>query len=209
MHFRVKDKISFAPLNGGKRQEWTRAIKTKGGVSPRSVQRYTQRASSFVDNSLGDANLTVRDEVFKRMASNVGPSLVKYKHGRQMIVTSPEDQLLLQQTGMMSGWQMLMFNRILAGLSGISIHSTAFQDKQMPDYTIAMVKLLVNKTMQPRRVFRRHDGLKLSNYEFQNFLKVKSFYPLHHLLCSMTAHLLFDLVATKEARKWPSSGDSP
>jgi hypothetical protein len=103
MNFRVKDTISFAPFNEGKRQEWTRAIKTKRGVSPRSVQRYTQRASGSVDNSLGDANLTVRDEFFKREASNIGPSLVKYKHGRQLIVTSPEDQLLLQQTIMMSG----------------------------------------------------------------------------------------------------------
>jgi hypothetical protein len=159
MNFRVKDTISFAPFNGGKRQERTRAVKTKGGVSPRSVQRYTQRASGVVDNSLGYANLTVSDEVFKRVASNVGQILVKYKHGRQLIVTSPEDQLLLQHTGMMSGRQMLMFNRILVGLTGISIHSTstmlpALQDKQMPEYTISMVKLLVNKTMQPRRVFR-------------------------------------------------------
>jgi hypothetical protein len=53
------------------------------------MQRYTQRASGFVDNSLGDANLTVRDEVLERMAANVGPSLVKYKHGRQLIVTPP------------------------------------------------------------------------------------------------------------------------
>jgi hypothetical protein len=92
-NFRLKDKISFAPFNGGKRQEWTRAINTKGGVSPQSVQRYTQCASVFVDNYLGDVNLTVRDEVLKRVASNVGPSLVKYKHGHQLIVTSPEDQL--------------------------------------------------------------------------------------------------------------------
>jgi hypothetical protein len=90
MNFRVNDRISFSPFNGGKRQEWNRAVKTKGGSSPRSVQRYAQRASGFVDNYLGDANLTVRDEVFKRVASNVGPGLVKYKHGRQLIVTSPE-----------------------------------------------------------------------------------------------------------------------
>jgi hypothetical protein len=89
MNLRVKDKISFAPFNGGKRQEWTRAVKTKGGSLPRSVQRYAQRASGFVDNSLGDANLAVRNEVFKRVASNVGPGLVKYKHGRQLIATSP------------------------------------------------------------------------------------------------------------------------
>jgi hypothetical protein len=68
MNFRVKDTISFAPFNLGKRQEWTHAIKTKGGVSPRSVQRYTKRASGFVDNSLGDANSTVRDKVLKHMA---------------------------------------------------------------------------------------------------------------------------------------------
>jgi hypothetical protein len=54
---------------------------------------------------------------------------------------------------------MLMFNQILVGPTGTSIHSTstplaALQDKQMPDYTITMVKFLVNKTMQPRRVFR-------------------------------------------------------
>jgi hypothetical protein len=60
---------------------------------------------------------------------------------------------------MMSGQQMLMFNRILVGLTEISIHSasktlTALQDKQIPDYTITMVKWLINKKMQPRRVFR-------------------------------------------------------
>jgi hypothetical protein len=102
------------------------------------VQRFAQRTSGFVDNSLGDANLAVRNEVFKLVVSNVGPSLVKYKHGRQLIVTSPEDQLLLQQTGMVSGRQMLMCNHILVGLTGISIQSTsttlaALQDKQMPD----------------------------------------------------------------------------
>jgi hypothetical protein len=60
----------------------------QGGSLTRSVQRYTQRASGFVDNSLGDANVTVRDKVLKHVASNVGPSLVKYKHGRHLIVTS-------------------------------------------------------------------------------------------------------------------------
>jgi hypothetical protein len=159
MNFQLKDTRSFAPFNGGKRQEWIRAIKTNGAVSPRSVQRYTQCASHFVDNSLGDANLTVRDEVLKQVASNVGPSLVKYKHGRQLIVTPHEDHLFLQHTRMMSGRQMPMFNRILVGLTGISIHSTrttltALQDKKMPECTITMVNLLVNKTMQPRHVFR-------------------------------------------------------
>jgi hypothetical protein len=130
----------------------------KGGVSPRSVQRYTQCASGLVDTTVGDEKVTVREEVSKCVASNVGPSLVKDKPGRQLIVTSPEYQLLLQQTGIMGGWKMLMFNRILVGLTGISIHSTsttltAFQYKQMPDYTITMVKFLVNKTMQPRHVF--------------------------------------------------------
>jgi hypothetical protein len=199
MNLRVKDTISFAPFNRGKRQEWNRAVNTKGGSSPRSVQSYAQRASGFVDNSLGDVNLAMRNEVFKRVASNVGPSLVKYKHGRQVIVTSPEDQLLLQQTRVTSGRKMLMCNRILVSLTGISIHSTSMtQDKQIPDYTISMVRLLVNKTMQPRRVFR-----------VARWTQAIEFYPLHHLLCSMTAHLLFDLVAKKEARKWPSSGDLP
>jgi hypothetical protein len=60
---------------------------------------------------------------------------------------------------MMSGRQIIMFNRILVSLTGIIIHSTimtltTLQDNQMPDYTITMVKLLVNKTMQPRCVFR-------------------------------------------------------
>jgi hypothetical protein len=82
------------------------------------------------------ANITVRDEVLKRVASNVGPILVKYKHGRQLIVTSPEDQILLQQTDMMSGRKLLMFNRVLVGLTGIIIHSTsmmmaALQDKHI------------------------------------------------------------------------------
>jgi hypothetical protein len=157
MHFQVKDTISFAQFNGGMRQDWTRTIKTTGGVLPRSVQRYRQRASDLVDTSF--ANVTVRDQVLKRAASNVVPSLVTYKHGRQLIFTSPEDQLLLQQTRMMSGRQMLMFNRIRVCLAVISIQSTsttltALQDKQMPGYTINMVKCLFNKKMQPRRVFR-------------------------------------------------------
>jgi hypothetical protein len=122
------------------------------------MQRYRERACGIVDTSLGDANVTVRDEVLKRAASNVGPNILKYKHGHQLIVTSPEDQNLLQHTGMMSGRQMLMFNRILVGLPGISIHITsttldALQNKKLLGYTINMVKLLVNKTMQPRRVF--------------------------------------------------------
>jgi hypothetical protein len=77
MNFRAKHTIYFAPFNGGTRKEWTRAIKTNGGISPISVQRYTQHASDLVDTSLGDANVNVRDEVLKRVASNVGPSLVK------------------------------------------------------------------------------------------------------------------------------------
>jgi hypothetical protein len=109
---------------------------------------------------VGGANVTVRGEVLKRVASNIGPSFVKYKHVFQLIVMSPEDQLSLQQTGTMSVRQMLiMFNQILFGPTGISIHSTsttltALQDRQMPEYTITMVKLFFNKKMQPRRIFR-------------------------------------------------------
>jgi hypothetical protein len=125
----------------------------KGAVLPRSVQRYMQCAITIADSNVGGANVIVHDEVLKRVASNVGPRLVKYKHGRQLIATSPEDRLLLQQTGMLSGQQMLV------ALTGINIHSTstmlaALQGKQMPDYTITMVKFLVNKTLQPSRVFR-------------------------------------------------------
>jgi hypothetical protein len=182
MNFRLKDLISFAPFNGGKRQEWTRAIKTKGGVCPRSVQRNSQHASGYVDNYVGDANLTVRDKVLKRVASNVETSLVKYKHGRQLIVTSPEDQLLLQQTEMMSGRQMLMFNCILVGLTEISIHiiSTMFaalQDKQIPDYTITMVKFLVNKTMQPRCVFRVARWTQVIELRVSKLFKNQVFLP--------------------------------
>jgi hypothetical protein len=130
------------------------------------VQSYTQRASGLVDTSLSDANFTVRDEVLRRVASNVGPSLVKYEHGSQTIATSPEDQLLLQQTGMMSGRQMLMYNRILVGLPVIIIHSTSttlvdLQDKLMPDYTITMVKLIVKKQCNHDVYSELHDGLKL------------------------------------------------
>jgi hypothetical protein len=138
MIFRVKDTISFDPFNGGTRQEWTRAIKTKGENAPRSMQRYEQRASGLVDTSVGDANFTVRDEVLKRVPSNAGLSLVKYKHGLHLIVIFPEDKLLLQHTGMMRRRKMLMFNGILVGLTGISIHITrktlaALQDKKMTD----------------------------------------------------------------------------
>jgi hypothetical protein len=125
MNFWVKDKISCVPFNGGKRYEWPCVIKTKGAVSPRSVQRYMQRARILVDSTLCGANVMVHDELLKHMESYVVPSLVKYKHGRQLIVTSPEDQLLLQQTGMMSRRKLLMFNRLLLSLTVISIHSTS------------------------------------------------------------------------------------
>jgi hypothetical protein len=118
--------------------------------------------------------------------SNVGPSLVKYKHGRQLIVTSPEDQLLLQHTRMMSGRNIIMLNRILVGLPGISIHSistmlAALQYTQMLDYTITIVKLLINKTIQPRRVFgdaRWTQVIELrvsKHFENQVFLPSSSF----------------------------------
>jgi hypothetical protein len=61
----------------------------KGGVSPRYIQRYTQCASILVGSTLGGANVMVQNEVLKRMSYNAGPILVKYKHGRQLIVTSP------------------------------------------------------------------------------------------------------------------------
>jgi hypothetical protein len=56
---------------------------------------------------------------------------------------------------MTSGRKILLLNPILVEMKGIMMHSTsttitALQDKQMPYYTISMVKLLVNKTMQPR-----------------------------------------------------------
>jgi hypothetical protein len=112
---------------------------------------------------------------------------------------------------MMSGRQMLMFNRILVGLTGISIHSTsttltALQDKQMPDYTITMVKLLVNKTMQPRRVFRvarwtQVKELRVSKlFENQVFLPSSSF----TLISDSTLIIRFggDKGGKKMAFKW-------
>jgi hypothetical protein len=166
-----------------------------------------------VENSLSDANVTVRDEVLKRVTSNVGPILVKYKHGRQLIVTSPEDQLLLQHTAMMNGRQMLMFNRILVGLTGISIHSTsmklaALQDKQMLDYTINMVKLLVNKTMQPRRVFRVARWTQVIEFRVSNFFENQVFLPSSSFTFLDDSTIIIRL-AIKEARRWPSSGDLP
>jgi hypothetical protein len=61
---------------------------------------------------------------------------------------------------------MLMFNHILVGLTGISIHSTstmlaALQDKKMLEYTITMVKLLVKKQCNQDASSELHDGLKL------------------------------------------------
>jgi hypothetical protein len=52
---------------------------------------------------LAESNAIVIDEVLKCVSSNVGPSRVEYNHGRQIMVANPEDQLLLQQTGMMRG----------------------------------------------------------------------------------------------------------
>jgi hypothetical protein len=81
--------------------------------------------SDAVSETAAESNLLVRDEVLKRVPSNVGPSLVMYKHESQLLVTNPEDQLLLQKTSMMSGRQMILFNRLLIEMMGISIHSTS------------------------------------------------------------------------------------
>jgi hypothetical protein len=155
MHFHVKDSVSPVPFHGGKIQIWNRAIQKKGGNSP----RYTWGAYDHVRNTVEGSSMLVPDEEFKWAASYVGPILVTYKHESQLIVTSPEYQLLLQQTSMMSGPKMMLFNRLLVEMTGISSHSKSttlatLQDKQMPDYTISMVKILVNKIMQPQRVFR-------------------------------------------------------
>jgi hypothetical protein len=77
MHFRVKDSVALVPFPGGKTQIWTCAIQTKGGISPRSVQRYTWKACDRVRNTVDGSKLLVRDEVLKRMALDIGPSLVK------------------------------------------------------------------------------------------------------------------------------------
>jgi hypothetical protein len=75
-----------------------------------------------------------------------------------------------------------MFNRILVGLTGISTHSTsttlaALQDKQMPDYTITMVNLLVNKTMKPRRIFRVARWTQVIELQVSKLFENKIFLP--------------------------------
>jgi hypothetical protein len=77
---------------------------------------------------------------------------------------------------------MLMFNRILVGLTGISIRSTsttlsALQDKQMTDYTIYMVTMLVNKTMQPRRVFQAERWTQVIELRVSIFFENQVFLP--------------------------------
>jgi hypothetical protein len=47
MMFHVEDSVTIVPWKGGPRQRWTLTIQTNGGISPRSVQRYTRRASDI------------------------------------------------------------------------------------------------------------------------------------------------------------------
>jgi hypothetical protein len=42
-----------------------------------------------------ESNAIVRDEVMIHVTSQVGPAIVKYKHGLQFIVLGPEYQLLI------------------------------------------------------------------------------------------------------------------
>jgi hypothetical protein len=152
MH-RLKYSVTLVPRKEGLRQRCTHTIQTKGGISPRSVQRYTQRVSDTASETVAESNVLVRDDVLKCVSSNVGPHLVTYKHGCQILVTNPEDQLLIQQTEMMSGRQMILFNSLLVKMTGIIIHITSttladLQENQMPDYIINMFKLIVNKTLQ-------------------------------------------------------------
>jgi hypothetical protein len=82
----------------------------------------------------------------------------------------------------------------------------ALQDKKMPDYTITMVKFLINKTMQPRRVFRVAQWtqvleLRVSKlFENQVFLPSSSF----TLLDDSTLFIRFggDKGGNKMAFKW-------
>jgi hypothetical protein len=87
---------------------------------------------------VAESNVLARDEILKRVSSNDDISLVMYKHGLRLLVTNPEDQLLLQQTGMMSGRHIIFFNHLPVKMMGISIHITsttlvALKDKQMSD----------------------------------------------------------------------------
>jgi hypothetical protein len=150
MMFRVKDSVTLVSWKEGPGKRWTRTIQKRFGISPRLVRRYTRRPSDAVSEIVALSNVLVRDEVQKRVTSSVGPSLVTYNHGRQLLVTNPEDQLLLQQTGMMSGQEMsgqemsgqemsgqemMFFNRLLVEMMVNSIHSTSttlatLQDKK-------------------------------------------------------------------------------
>ena len=84
--------------------------------------------------------------------------LITYMKGRPLLVADPEQQLLLQQTGGMSNWQMNALNRVLLQLTGFSIHSSkntlmALTDGKMPDYVVETQKLIVNGFPQDWRVF--------------------------------------------------------
>jgi hypothetical protein len=79
-------------------------------------------------------------------------------HGRPLLIPSAADQMMLQQAGGMSDQQMLAVNQLMIKLTGFSIHSkkntlSALVSDKMCDYGIFKMKLLVNGTLQERRVF--------------------------------------------------------
>jgi hypothetical protein len=67
MMFRVKYSIICVPWKGGPRQRCNHTIQTKGGIYPRSVQKYILRASDAVSEILADSNVLVIDEALKRV----------------------------------------------------------------------------------------------------------------------------------------------
>jgi hypothetical protein len=148
-----EDTVVVTSWCGGPDFLWKRLVKSKGGGSITAAEHSTlclKPSNIFIH---------IQQEVGKRVASSVeGAPIVSFKCGHHLIIENEADQMLLQETGLMSERQFADFNCILVDLTGMSIHTSktvlsSLQDGKTPDHTITMTSLIVNHTLQDRHVF--------------------------------------------------------
>ena len=149
------DQLVINSNTGSIPSSWIRIRQSKGGKSDKTVQR----AKNAIKKAI--AISTTEDETTKlnSIAETVNKGTIfEYKGGRKLIVTDKDDQLELQRSGGMTDRQMKAFNRLLARLTGFSIHETkntlaSLVNDEMVPFDILEQELEVNGAIKKVRSF--------------------------------------------------------
>jgi hypothetical protein len=152
--------VVIQSAKGSVPQKWVRVIKPRLGCSDRTTRRVAKTATTFAGKLTEGRASFVSKEINSKIANHLSSEhLVTHVRGRPLLIPSATDQMMLQQAGGMSDRQMLAVNQLMIKLTGFAIHSkkntlTALVEGDMCDYRIFKENVLVNGTLQERRVFR-------------------------------------------------------